>query len=146
MPTQMMALLYFRLRDYDAVKYQMQVRKLSYAQNQLTRAGVKVPGSACQNRTFWLYPILTENPKAAFEILNNRGIDAYLGATQLDLVESPIGYRYKYPSKTREFFRKIIYLPIHRNVPTEEIEKVVQETILVCKMVDEAEKRRIKDG
>jgi len=40
-----------------------------------------VPGRAIPNRAFWLYPIITENPKLAFEILNGRGVDAYLGAT-----------------------------------------------------------------
>lgn len=118
----------------------MQIRKLSQAQSQLTQAGVNVPGRDCKNRTFWLYPIITENPKLAFEILNARGIDAYLGATQLDLVESPIGFAYKYPTKTKEFFQKIIYLPLHRNVPPAAIQKIVQETIQVCKLVNELEK------
>jgi len=31
-------------------------------------------------------------------------------------------------------------------VPTEEIEKVVQDTIRVCRMVDEAERQKNKDG
>jgi len=75
----------------------MQVKKLRDAQDQLTKNGVMVPGRAIPNRAFWLYPIITENPKLAFEILNKRGVDAYLGATQLDLVESPIGFNYKYP-------------------------------------------------
>ncbi|KAL4471978.1 hypothetical protein ABPG72_018480 [Tetrahymena utriculariae] len=140
MPTAMMALLYFRLRDYDAVTYQMQIRKLRNAQTDFTSNGVTVPGRACKNRTFWLYPIITENPKLVFEILNARGVDAYLGATQLDLVESPIGSQYKYPQKTKDFFQKIIYLPLHRNVPPVEVNKIVQETIQVCKLVNDIEK------
>lgn len=72
--------------------------------------------------------------------MNARGIDAYLGATELDLVESPIGTSYKYPLQTKEFFQKIIYLPIHRDVPEHIVNKIVKESVEVCKLVSDIDK------
>ena len=45
-------------------------------------------------------------------MLLSRGIEAYFGATQLDIIESPLG-KGKFPSKTQEFFDNILYLPIN---------------------------------
>ena len=61
-----------------------------------------------------LYPVLVSDVEMCYKLLNKSGIDAYLGATQLDLVESPIGSQYKYPKETFEFFNKvsICYLKI----------------------------------
>ena len=54
-----------------------------------------------------LYPVLVSDVEMCYKLLNMSGIDAYLGATQLDLVESPIGSKYKYPKETFEFFNQV---------------------------------------
>jgi len=59
-----------------------------------------------------------------------------LGATQLDVVESPIGSKYKYPQETLEFFKHILYLPIHKNVPRESIIKICKEAVDVVNVVN----------
>ena len=51
-----------------------------------------------QIRLFRLYPIVVPNPNLTYQMLNARGIDAYMGVTQLDVVESPIGSKYTYPN------------------------------------------------
>ena len=60
-----------------------------------------------------LYPVIVSDPEMCYKLLNMRGIDAYLGATQLDLVEAPIGSKYKYPKQTLEFFNKVSDLPFN---------------------------------
>jgi hypothetical protein len=41
-------------------------------------------------------------------VLNRRGVDAYLGATQLRKLERPQGYKYKTPEQMKKFFDKVI--------------------------------------
>lgn len=45
-----------------------------------------------------LFPIIVPNPELTYKMLNARGVDAYMGVTQLDIVESPMGSKYEYPS------------------------------------------------
>jgi hypothetical protein len=51
-----------------------------------------------------------------------------LGATQLKIVEPPVGSHANI-EETRAYFDKLIYLPIHKAVPREAIMKIVRETI-----------------
>lgn len=96
---------------------------MKYAQDALinSKQNIIIPGSGNTERCFWLFPIVVKNPMLTFQMLNQRGVDAYLGATQLKFVESPLGYMYKNPIKTKDFFLHMIYLPIHRGVPEKEI-------------------------
>lgn len=54
-----------------------------------------------------LFPIIVKNPKLVYTILNQRGIDVYMGVTQLDIVESPVGSKYEYPEKTLKEFKNV---------------------------------------
>lgn len=64
-----------------------------------------------------------------YKLLNQKGIDAYKGATQLKPVEAPVGSKFESPKETNEFFPKILYLPIHKNVPMEEIIRICREVV-----------------
>jgi perosamine synthetase len=70
-----------------------------------------------------------------YKILNDKGIDAYLGATQLKPVEIPMGSKYKQPKETNDLFENIIYLPIHKNVPLNVIMKICREVVDACEKV-----------
>ena len=69
--------------------------------------GIKVPGYAMSDRSFWLFPVIVPDVKMCSEMLNKRGVDAYLGATQLKKVLPPIGSRYQSPKKMLTFFDKV---------------------------------------
>jgi hypothetical protein len=45
-------------------------------------------------------------------MLNERGVDAYMGVTQLDIIESPIGSSFHYPSKTLDYFKNVSSIPL----------------------------------
>ena len=44
---------------------------------------ITVPGLACPTRNFWLFPVCVDQPDATLTALNQAGIDAYRGATQV---------------------------------------------------------------
>ena len=48
------------------------------------------------------------NPVLTYKMLNARGVDAYMGVTQLDIVECPVGSRYEYPTETLKYFKNVI--------------------------------------
>lgn len=49
-----------------------------------------IPGSKSDGLNYWLFPILVDNPKAWVTDLEKEGIEAYCGATQLNLVKPNI--------------------------------------------------------
>lgn len=68
--------------------------------------GVMVPGYAMNERSFWLFPVIVPDVELCSSMLNKRGVDAYLGATQLKKI-LPVNYKYKLPVKTISFFDKV---------------------------------------
>ena len=98
------------------------------------RNGIICPGYKIRERHFWLYPVLVPDINLCQRLLVTQGIDAYLGATQLKVIQPPSGNYYDI-EKTKDFFEQIIYLPIHKGVPREDINKIARETINIIKYV-----------
>jgi len=136
MPDAMLALLAARMRDFDLERFERATQRQKDGEKILLDGGTVVPGHKADLRYFWLYPLIVPDVELCNKLLNLRGVDAYLGATQLDVVESPIGSKYKYPQETLEFFKHILYLPIHKNVPRESIIKICKEAVDVVNVVN----------
>ena len=45
-----------------------------------------------------------------------RGVDVYRGATQLRIIDPPIGHGYEDPENSRKLINQCMYMPIHRYV------------------------------
>ncbi|KRW98247.1 Pyridoxal phosphate-dependent transferase [Pseudocohnilembus persalinus] len=134
MPTPMIYLLLMRLSQFDYQELQQNTNKLNFAQQQLIDYGLEVPG------------ILTSDPYLFYKIIISRGaVGTYLGATQLKVVPSPLGHSYKYPQKTEEFFKQIVYLPIHKDVPQSGIEKIIKQAVETEKIVKNLKSRKLAD-
>lgn len=88
--------------------------------------------------------MIVPDPKQCYKILNDKGIDAYLGATQLKPVEPPIGSSYKPAKETTELFENIIYLPIHKNVPLNSVMKICREVVEVCEKVKASKESKMR--
>lgn len=93
--------------------------------------GVAVPGLAAKFPNHWLFPCLLENPEQVIQELDRRGIDAYRGATQLRVLPAP--HPTEYDSQTtyisdclraKFLLEKVVYLPVHKNVPMGEIHRM----------------------
>lgn len=110
----LLAFLYDRLKNFDLSAFKETNakiivtinNKLQRAKNKLVANGVLVPGYAVNERSFWLFPVLVPDLDLCAEMLNKRGVDAYLGATQLRKI-MPVNEKYKLPSKMIAFFDKV---------------------------------------
>jgi dTDP-4-amino-4,6-dideoxygalactose transaminase len=66
-----------------------------------------------------------------YKKLDDRGIDVFKGVTQLNVVPAPVGASYKQPTNGEELINKIIYLPIHRDVPFKHIKQICEDVTSV---------------
>ncbi|CAD8173755.1 unnamed protein product [Paramecium pentaurelia] len=134
-PDPMLVMLALRMKTFDVDQFNMATQRQIVGQSILKKGGLIVPGHAVEERKFWLYPVVVPNPETTYKILNARGIDAYMGVTQLDIVESPIGSSYQYPNKTLSYFKNILYLPIHQNADLKSIQTICKEVLEVVDML-----------
>ena len=142
-PVAMMAMLLLRLKDFDQNEFEKKTQNLRDAQNTMVKGGIEIPGYGVKNRYFWLYPFVSEEKEASFDKLQDRGVDVYNRATQLRLVESPVGSKYEFPEKTKAFFDKLMYLPLHIEVPREDLMEMAKEVIDVAKEIHNTKNRTI---
>lgn len=63
--------------------------------------------SVTNNLLLRLYPIIVPDVNLCYKMLNARGVDAYLGATQLRVVHAPVGSKFAEPDQTNNFFNKV---------------------------------------
>ncbi|XP_041375003.1 uncharacterized protein LOC121387841 [Gigantopelta aegis] len=87
---------------------------------------LEVVGSKCDVNNYWLFPILVEDPDDFMETLNSLGVDAYRGATQLNLIEPSNGaamlhpsasMNQLYPHEAKYMIDHVVYLPVNKSVP-----------------------------
>lgn len=95
---------------FNQNEFKEHINKIKFGQDMLLEGGIKVPGHKADIRSFWLFPIVVSDVQKCYRRLNEVGVNAYLGATQLKIVESPPNSKFPSPEKTREFFDKVSYL------------------------------------
>ncbi|CAD8088314.1 unnamed protein product [Paramecium sonneborni] len=134
-PDPMLVMLALRMKTFDVDQFNISISRQLAGQSILKKGGLLVPGHAVEDRKFWLYPVVVPDPETTYKILNSRGIDAYMGVTQLDIVESPIGSSYQYPNSTLSYFKNILYLPIHQNADLKSIQRICKEVVEVVEML-----------
>ena len=142
LPHSMVIFLYLRMKSYDKMDFLRGTKRQLEGQQILQKAGIVVPGHQADKKFYWLYPIIVPDQELCYQILNKKGIDAYKGATQLRPVLTPVGSTYEEPKETLEFFDKILYLPIHKNVPLEYVQKICREVADVVKMVEQLKRNK----
>ena len=127
--TLLMKFLRYRILSYDhsdriknSQNGELLVRTILETEKELSkRDGISplaiVPGQAAQFRNHWLFPLIVENPAATMKELNDAGIDAYRGATQLNVIDPPEEIpQLKAPVVAKTIMDHTIYLPIHKEV------------------------------
>jgi len=139
--TPLLANLAMRMQAFNNKQFAERMQNIKVGEDILLKGNVQVPGHQADFRSFWLFPIIVPNLQLCYKLLNERGVDAYLGATQLKVIDPPHGSKYPEADATREFFDKLLYLPIHKNVPPHAIEKICQETVDVINFVKNMEKQ-----
>ncbi len=86
--------------------------------------------------------VLQENPDEVLKALNALGVDAYRGATQLNIIEPDNGNDHlkhlhtfvtRYPHQAKFLIDHVIYLPVNRTVPFVELDKICAAVDLALK-------------
>lgn len=130
--TAMLSFIYKRLACFNEPQFWKETENLivshmQAAQRQLVSQGITVPGHNNKERAFWLFPIVADKTWEVYKKLDDRGIDVFKGVTQLNVVPAPVGASYKQPTNGEELMNKVIYLPIHRDMPFKHIKQICED-------------------
>lgn len=98
----------------------------AYVADHLTAAGVEVVSSGVDRHTWWLLPILDEEPQSMVHGLWRRGFDATCISTQLKAVSSMCRQDQGTASKIMD---RVVYLPLSASL-TEDVGKSLVSAVL----------------
>ncbi|OWF51339.1 uncharacterized protein LOC110449309 [Mizuhopecten yessoensis] len=142
-----------RLDNFDQTDFNASQVKAEYVKERLPEE-VTMVGMQAEVNNYWLFPILMDNPDTVVKILNAMGIDAYRGATQLNLIEPENcsvelhnqhatsassfddmhkdgnqNYPYEalnrsYPHEARYLINHVVYLPVNKSVPFHVLDQI----------------------
>ncbi|KAL8588915.1 hypothetical protein ACOMHN_012953 [Nucella lapillus] len=82
----LLATMLTRQQSFSPADFYLQRLKGEYMASRLPPS-LEVVGDKASINNYWLFPILTENPDNLMYQLNALGVEAYCGATQLNIVE-----------------------------------------------------------
>jgi FAD/FMN-containing dehydrogenase len=114
-----LALLAHRLRTFNAAQLNKRIRVGEEFGKSLPRE-ISCPGNRAAFHSFWVFPILVEARERFMAELHRRGFDGTASGSALSVIDPPAGRENLEPSKTREAYRKLLYLPVYPKVPGRE--------------------------
>eukprot|EP00744_Colponema_vietnamica_P000667 GILI01001178.1.p1 GENE.GILI01001178.1~~GILI01001178.1.p1 ORF type:complete len:500 (+),score=142.25 GILI01001178.1:87-1502(+) len=127
----LLQLLAHRLTNFDKAAFLSGTDKGRLMESLLC-PNVIVPGKKAFLRNYWLFPVLVSDRINVFNELVAAGLDSYLGATQLALVEAPQFAQYRDPVAARHLMENVIYLPISKLVPDHAIQRMASVINRIC--------------
>ena len=102
--------------------------------------GVVIPGVAAPVRNHWLFPVVVRHVAEVQRLLNDNGVDAYRGATQLALVpmasDADANGLVDPPAAAADMMARTLFLPMHRNVP---VAAIVRMALVMHRVVERVE-------
>ncbi|CAH1788165.1 unnamed protein product [Owenia fusiformis] len=137
------ALLHMMLRRFtmfDKTDFGLSRIKGDYISERLPE-GVTQVGMKAEENNYWLFPVIVDNPEEVLRHLNASGVDAYRGATQLNLMEPgnerenkwtgqfrlTNEFMMKYPTEARYIIDHVLYLPVNKMVPFHQLDKICEK-------------------
>lgn len=127
----LLALLAHRLRRFDAARLKQRVSAGKEFAKSLPRE-ISYPGERAEFHSFWVFPILVEARERFMEELHRRGFDGTAAGSALVVIKPPAGRENREPAKTREVYRKLLYLPVYPKVPRRERSRLSKEIAEIC--------------
>ncbi|MCD8487571.1 MAG: aminotransferase class V-fold PLP-dependent enzyme [Desertifilum sp.] len=123
-PQGMRQLLWHRLRSFDNLWFKIREAKARLLIANLSPE-IVYPGNQTDFHSFWVFPILTDNPDWLIQKLRENGFDATRGNTSLTHFHPHFenSGHYLTPEHLSE---KIVYLPLSEALPDEEIVRLAQ--------------------
>lgn len=90
---------------------------------ELLEGEVEQLGHAAADHSFWVFPVLTDDPRRLATVLRAAGYDATLGGTSLASVK-PTQSDGAVPERARHAFDRIVYVPAYPEVPRGELARL----------------------
>jgi FAD/FMN-containing dehydrogenase/dTDP-4-amino-4,6-dideoxygalactose transaminase len=128
----LLALLAHRLRTFNAERLKQRVSVGAEFAKTLPWK-ISYPGESAEFHSFWVFPILVEARERFMEELHRRGFDGTAAGSALAVIEPPAGRENQEPEKTREVYRKLLYLPVYAKVPSRERKRLSKEIAQISK-------------
>jgi perosamine synthetase len=117
-PNQMLKLLQARLERLDPCHYQKRAERARHFWTVLNQAELN-PGNTVMRHSYWLLPLMTEEPQLLMQRLRRAGFDTTTGTTSLTVLgESAM--------QAKQLIKHLLYLPIHPSIPTAEVVRLSQ--------------------
>ena len=141
----LLALLARRLRTFDDARLKERIRVAEEFAKSLP-GKISYSGNRAVFHSFWVFPILVEARDRFMAELHKRGFDGTASGSALFVVDPPAGREDLEPSKTREAYRKLLYLPVYPRVPGRErrrLSKAIAEIFEGSPHLHVADARRV---
>jgi len=81
------------------------------------------PGSAAPHATYWVFPVLSDDPERTRRALARAGFDATRGDS-LIAVEPPAGRPETEPVRARDLLSRTVYAPLYPELPASALERL----------------------
>ncbi|CAL1534906.1 unnamed protein product [Lymnaea stagnalis] len=134
--TALLSTMLYRQQGFTQSEFEIQKKKGDYILSKLP-VGYEPVGNMAMTNNYWLFPVLVDEPDELGNILNLLGVDAYRGATQLNLVEpchevmlglfngsEPLDKLY--PHEAKYLIDHVLYLPVNKFVPYHHLDAMLK--------------------
>jgi dTDP-4-amino-4,6-dideoxygalactose transaminase len=81
------------------------------------------PGSAAEYHHYWVFPVLTDQPRELIRALSQAGFDATQGES-LRIIEKPADSPAMDPVAARDLLKKMVYVPMYPELTDRALEKL----------------------
>ena len=136
----LLALLLHRLKDpsLDDAELEARCALAEYVRANIPPS-VTVPGAEAPVHSYWLFPLIADEPDTLIAALSAIGIDATQGASQMSPVSlppsspsSPERRARVDPKATRRLLGNMVYIPISQHIPTTVVDDIITTIRTVC--------------
>jgi perosamine synthetase len=108
----MLALLEQRLRRFDDVRLRLRAQRGEELRLRLPAAST--PGHAADVRTYWVFPVLVDEPAELTRVLRRQGFDATSRTTSIAAVDGCDGSRVE---TAQELMARVVFVPAYPELP-----------------------------
>ena len=120
----LLAMMLRRISRFSSERLELRADNGRFLADQLENC-IPSPGHAASPHSFWLVPIVVDNPQLAIEILARHGFDATQGQS-LCVVQPPTGREERAALEAQELMSKIIFLPCYADMPKPVLEQLAK--------------------
>lgn len=87
------------------------------------------PGDEAVFHSYWVFPVLHDDPERMIHHLWARGIDATRGASSLFVVPSPEGRPETGPAEALALFARLLYVPVDSGLGLRGVERLARAVL-----------------